>query len=334
MKKIYLTSLIVGLLMHSCKQDEYIHPPSQSIDKLVSSREIDPCLTVDQEPKNEASKYNTRGVSSFEVKKFVRGEKNSTDTSTVLHEFGHVLGLVHEQLSPKFNGCLVRDKVYKYFYDNQNWDKDKVDVQIFNKISEPMLVASTDYDERSIMHYYFPGSITCNGLPIGGASVISPKDVEIIRLIYLDYYKWSKYGNAVGLVRLSKGSSYLINTTISEVNKSIANGYKVEKIMGYSPISSRKDTTPFYSLYNPKIGAYFYSSDLNEANLAISRGYTLRNNNMGHVFIYKIANTEGISRFYDKKSNTYYYSYDIQDIRLAQSKGLYYENTIGYVYNQ
>lgn len=47
--------------------------------------------------------------------------------STILHEFGHALGLSHEQLNPNANISWDLPKVYKYYDDIMGWSKQKVD---------------------------------------------------------------------------------------------------------------------------------------------------------------------------------------------------------------
>jgi hypothetical protein len=79
--------------------------------------------------------------------------------STVLHEFGHALGLHHEHQNPLGN-CIAEfnwPKVYSYLAGPPNsWSKDETDAQM-QRLNEAGLYA-TAFDKASIMLYTFPAS--------------------------------------------------------------------------------------------------------------------------------------------------------------------------------
>jgi hypothetical protein len=101
----------------------------------------------------------------------------------VLHEFGHALGLVHEHQSPISGIQWDRENVYDYFKETNDWDRAKVDDQVFEKYK----VKSTNYsqyDSTSIMHYWIPASLTLNGRGATGNTELSATDKEYISRWY------------------------------------------------------------------------------------------------------------------------------------------------------
>lgn len=69
---------------------------------------------------------------------------------TVIHEFGHAIGCVHEQSSPAANIQWNKQAVYEYYWKNDGWDQAKVDWNVFQKY-EPEATVNTKWDSTSIM---------------------------------------------------------------------------------------------------------------------------------------------------------------------------------------
>ncbi|HPN58985.1 MAG TPA: M12 family metallopeptidase [Chitinophagaceae bacterium] len=100
---------------------------------------------------------------------------------TTMHEFGHALGLLHEQSYPgaiKWN----KDTVYKY-YEQYDWDKAKTDFNVL-EISEQFFTNGTAYDPKSIMHYSIPAWQTVDGYSVDENYEMSDGDKKIIAAIY------------------------------------------------------------------------------------------------------------------------------------------------------
>jgi len=76
------------------------------------------------------------------------------DRGTVLHEFGHALGLIHEHQSPARGGFeWNREEVIKSLSGPpNNWDLDTIEHNMFAKYDESQ-ITGTEYDSKSIMHY-------------------------------------------------------------------------------------------------------------------------------------------------------------------------------------
>jgi hypothetical protein len=107
------------------------------------------------------------------------------DEGTVLHEFGHMLGLIHEHQHPKNGIPWNKDAVYKYFGGPpNNWDKATIDSNIFQKYSETITQFS-EYDPKSIMHYAIDASLlTDPSRAVGWNTALSPTDKSFISLMY------------------------------------------------------------------------------------------------------------------------------------------------------
>jgi hypothetical protein len=102
----------------------------------------------------------------------------------VLHEFGHVLGLIHEHQSPAAGIPWDRDAVYRYFAGWPNfWSRAEVDRNILEHYSHRLAYAS-DFDPRSIMLYPVPPELTGGRLSVGWNNDLSDLDRAHIRLLY------------------------------------------------------------------------------------------------------------------------------------------------------
>ena len=76
------------------------------------------------------------------------------DQGTVLHEFGHALGLIHEHQSPASGGFnWDEEEVIKDLSGPPNyWDLQTIEHNMFARYNEDQLLM-TEYDSKSIMHY-------------------------------------------------------------------------------------------------------------------------------------------------------------------------------------
>lgn len=107
--------------------------------------------------------------------------KEKVAKGTTMHEFGHALGLLHEQSYPgaiKWN----KDTVYKY-YERHDWDKAKTDFNVL-EVSEQFFTNGTAYDPKSIMHYSIPSWQTLDGYSVDENYEMSDGDKRIIAAMY------------------------------------------------------------------------------------------------------------------------------------------------------
>ena len=98
---------------------------------------------------------------------------------TIIHEFGHALGLIHEHQHPTNGINWNKPVVYDYYKTSQGWSQADVDHNIFRKYSTTETNYSS-YDMYSIMHYSIPASHTTDGYSVGWNTVLSETDKKFI----------------------------------------------------------------------------------------------------------------------------------------------------------
>lgn len=102
---------------------------------------------------------------------------------TVLHEFGHAIGLLHEHYSPLAGIPWNKDLVYKELAQSQGWDKMTVDVNLFQQYNLTY-THGTSYDRTSIMHYPVLSRWTTNGYSVPWNNQLSAGDKAMIAALY------------------------------------------------------------------------------------------------------------------------------------------------------
>ncbi len=111
-------------------------------------------------------------ASSMNFSNFVPNE------DTVLHEFGHALGLKHEHQNPKAGIKWNKEAVYKDFSGGSDpWDKEKVDRNVFNVLTENSLLYSR-FDPQSVMGYTIWASWTTDGFSLTRGTTLSAFDIS------------------------------------------------------------------------------------------------------------------------------------------------------------
>jgi hypothetical protein len=125
--------------------------------------------------------------------------------TTILHEFGHALGLGHEHFHPQCQRDLNIGAIIRLLSDEQHWSEEvsrfQMEAEYFAKIvregspQDARVVITRDVDQRSVMLYLFPDQYYLSGAksvcrPIGDSGKPYPTTLSAgDKAFYLEYYR-------------------------------------------------------------------------------------------------------------------------------------------------
>lgn len=102
------------------------------------------------------------------------------DGGTAAHEFGHAIGLAHEHQSPSGGIEWKEDLVISAMAGSPNfWDEATTRHNILRKYRVDQ-IKGTQFDGKSIMLYFFPGSWTVSGIGTNANEILSDLDQQFI----------------------------------------------------------------------------------------------------------------------------------------------------------
>ena len=106
------------------------------------------------------------------------------DVATTIHEFCHMLGMIHEHSNPVGSAIEWNEKrVYEWAEQTQGWDRETTYVNIIQRAKISEINAST-FDPESVMLYFFPGELTINGKGTKQNTKLSGLDVLYLTKMY------------------------------------------------------------------------------------------------------------------------------------------------------
>ena len=116
---------------------------------------------------------------------FVDGPSTTQLRRTVLHEFGHALGLIHEHQQPVSTIHWDAQACYRYYEGPPNcWTKQMVDSNVLNHYPENPALFHTGFDEDSIMEYPVDPNLTTDHHGIPWNNDLSSMDRQFIATVY------------------------------------------------------------------------------------------------------------------------------------------------------
>ncbi|KAG6830597.1 hypothetical protein H0H92_015878 [Tricholoma furcatifolium] len=90
------------------------------------------------------------------------------DRGTILHEWGHALGLLHEHQSPASGGIVILEpsKVYEYYSASQGWPNYLIKSHVLDVFNAEDVSNFSKLDLNSVMRYFMPGSMNKQGVDV------------------------------------------------------------------------------------------------------------------------------------------------------------------------
>ena len=107
-------------------------------------------------------------------------------SSTILHEFGHAISLVHEHQRPDAQIPYVSDKkIYEFYAQPANrWPVQTTFDNVLRRYTDAELIKSENADHQSIMFYSIPKELLTTGREIPGNCDLSETDKRVARAQY------------------------------------------------------------------------------------------------------------------------------------------------------
>jgi hypothetical protein len=145
------------------------------------------------------------------------------DAATIMHEMGHVIGMIHEHQLDIENPIEWNEEfVYEWAEETYGWDRDTTYTNILHKYDKEK-INGIDFDPDSMMLYFFPKEMTMNGVGTNQNLRLSIEDMKFIMSVMPgktnDYKKF--YKEFYGVDILDGLSSNIIDNNDNNDNNDI-----------------------------------------------------------------------------------------------------------------
>ncbi|KAH8099645.1 hypothetical protein BXZ70DRAFT_240399 [Cristinia sonorae] len=128
----------------------------------------------------------TKATMNFGWVKGTTSSVTNEEKGTILHEFGHALGLLHEHQSPARGGTLTLDQnnVYEYYQETQGWSRATVKEQIIDVYARDDVSNYSQLDLTSVMMYFMPAEMNNQRIEVKPNYVLSDLDKAYMVINY------------------------------------------------------------------------------------------------------------------------------------------------------
>ncbi|KAJ7174814.1 hypothetical protein C8R46DRAFT_1252910 [Mycena filopes] len=108
------------------------------------------------------------------------------DRGVILHEFGHVLGLLHEHQGAAREGAIQLDEkaAYSYYNHCQRWDPATIKSHILDTYNGRDVSNYGELDSTSIMKYFMPAAMNQQHIDVPANHALSDKDEAYMIINY------------------------------------------------------------------------------------------------------------------------------------------------------
>jgi hypothetical protein len=130
-----------------------------------------------------AMRRKKRSVPTMQLGGFHASSDPVAMRRTVLHEFGHAIGCIHEQASPGAKILWNEAAVYEFYRKGQGWDEPTTFQNVLKRYGAAD-ACFTNHDPSSIMQYPVPKFLTTNGFEVGWNDNLSTADKAFIAKMY------------------------------------------------------------------------------------------------------------------------------------------------------